>query len=164
VTAEPVFGVSRPWFPAQVDLRVSADSAAGRVELPLEPNTASDGDPEVLWLSPDEWLFVGSSSGERGGSLVRRLDEALGAVHHSVVDVSANRAAFDLFGTARVEVLSKGCGLDLHPRTWSTGRCAQTLLAGVPVMLHERGSMTRVLVRPSFVPYLDRWFSAAAPR
>jgi sarcosine oxidase subunit gamma len=85
-------------------------------------------------------------------------------VHHSAIDVSANRAAFDLLGSDRLEVLSKGCALDLHPRSWRAGRCAQTILAGVPVILQERASMTRVLVRPSYVPYVDRWFAESAPR
>jgi sarcosine oxidase, subunit gamma len=182
VTAEPVFGVSRPWFPAQVDLRVAPASASGRVDLPLEPNTASGPDPDVLWLGPDEWLFVCSSPARdlggrarRGGAddargsveaaaLVRELTSALAGAHHSAIDVSANRAAFDLSGRDRLEVLSKGCGLDLHRRTWFAGRCAQTLLARAPVILHERAATTRVLVRPSFVPYLDRWFAAAGPR
>jgi sarcosine oxidase, subunit gamma len=164
VTAEPVFSVSRPWFPAQVDLRVSPASASGHLKLPLEPNTASGGDPEVLWLGPDEWLFIRHSPDGGAASLMEDLERNLEGVHHSAVDVSANRAAFDLFGTHRLEVLSKGCGLDLHPRRWSAGRCAQTLLARVPVILHERAAMTRVLVRPSFVPFLDRWFAAAAPR
>jgi sarcosine oxidase subunit gamma len=163
VTAEPVFGISRPWFPAQVDLRVSPASASGHVELPLEPNTARGRDPEILWLGPDEWLFIRHSP-SGGASLILDLERALEGVHHSAVDVSANRAAFDLFGTDRLGVLSEGCGLDLHPKTWVAGRCAQTLLARVPVILHEREAMTRVLVRPSFVPFLDGWFAAAAPR
>jgi sarcosine oxidase subunit gamma len=149
-----------------VDLRVSAGDAAGRISLPLEPNTAAGEDPEVLWLGPDEWLFVlpAENGYGNGGTLMRELDRALEGVHHSAVDVSANRASFDLSGTDRLMVLSKGCGLDLHPRVWSPGRCAQTLLARVPVILHERGSSTRVLVRPSFVSYMDRWLAAAAPR
>ena len=51
---------------------------------------------------------------------------------------SANRVPIELGGARRFELLSKGCSLDLDPRSWGTGRCAQTLLARVPVILHER--------------------------
>ena len=166
MTAEPVFGGALPWFPVQVDVRVAPEDADSRLELPLEPNTAAGQDPEILWLGPNEWLFVrpDPEPDADGEALARTLGEALAGVHHSAIDVSSNRAAFDLLGSDRLEVLSKGCGLDLHPRAWRDGRCAQTMLATVPVILHERASMTRVLVRPSYVPYLDRWLGDSAPR
>jgi sarcosine oxidase subunit gamma len=34
------------------------------------------------------------------------------------------------------ELLAKGCSLDLHPRAWEPGRCAQTSIARVSVLLH----------------------------
>jgi sarcosine oxidase subunit gamma len=114
----------------------------------------------VLWLGPDEWLMAA----DRGtaGSIVVELDAALDRVHRSVLDLSSNRAAIDLTGGGRLEVLAKGCGLDLDPRSWRPGMCAQTLLARIPVILHERETGTRVLVRPSYLPYLTAWLDDAA--
>jgi sarcosine oxidase subunit gamma len=152
------FGAAEVAFLAQVDLRVDAE-LAGRVpfELPLTPNrwTATAG-MEALWLGPDEWLIVGGPGSALAVVLV--LEAAFGGVHHSVVDVGANRAVVELAGDGRLDLLAQGCGIDLHPRAWRDGMCAQTLLARVPVILQERADATRVFVRPSFAGYLVDWF------
>jgi sarcosine oxidase subunit gamma len=148
-------------FLAQVDLRLHA----GAVEraphpLPTRPNTAwEEGPRAALWLGPDEWLVLGPPGA--GPAIVAEYHRALEGLHRSVVDVSANRVALELSGPRAKDVLAKGCGLDLHPRTWTTGRCAQTLLARVPVILQERAETTGVLVRPSYSTYLVDWLLEA---
>ena len=150
-------------FLAQVDLRLDP-LEAGRAPypLPLEPNTAwEDGARAALWLGPDEWLVLGRPGD--GAAIVSELEAALASVHHSAVDVGANRVALELAGPRSKEVLSKGCSLDLDPRGgWAAGRCAQTLLARVPVILQERAETTGILVRPSFANYLVDWLIDAA--
>src|SRR5207244_8831636 len=89
------------------------------------------------------------------------LEDALGGLHRSIVDVSASRAVFELNDADRHDILAQGCGLDLHPRFWWDGMCAQTLLARVPVILQETHDATRVFVRPSFVRYLADWLADA---
>src|SRR5438309_1103652 len=133
---EPVVAISEPWFPAQVDLRVGSTEG---LDLPLVPNTWTTGSGgwEWLWLGPDEWLAASSDGSSKA--------------------VSAERAVIDLAGEGRFELLSHGCGIDLHPRSWTAGMCAQTLLARVPVILQERGDGTRVFVRPSFAEWLRSW-------
>jgi sarcosine oxidase subunit gamma len=152
-------------FLAQVDLRLDP-GVAGRAPypLPVEPNTAwEEGPRAALWLGPDEWLVLGPPGAAR--DIVAELLEALGGTHRSIVDVSASRVALELSGPDAKEVLSKGCSLDLEPRGgWIPGSCAQTLLARVPVILHERAETTGVLVRPSFAEYLVDWLIAAAGR
>src|SRR5690242_2632738 len=108
---EPRVAISEPWFPAQVDLRVGSPEG---LELPLVPNTwttRSDG-WEWLWLGPDEWLAV--SPDGTSGELIAELEQTLDGGHRSVVDVSAGRAVIELAGDARHELLSHGCGIDLH--------------------------------------------------
>ena len=46
------------------------------------------------------------------------------------------------------------CPLDLDPRVWARGRCAQTLLGRAQVVLQERTKTTGILVRPSFADYV----------
>ena len=106
----------------------------------------------------------GSCSGppHAGAEIVAELDSALTDVHRSVVDVSANRVAIELGGPGRAELLSKGCPIDLHPLAWTTGMCAQTLLAKAQVILHERADTTGLLVRTSFADYLVDWLLAAS--
>jgi sarcosine oxidase subunit gamma len=141
-------------FLAQVSLRLDASLAArAPMPLPLEPNTVwDDGARAALWLGPDEWLVTGPAG--TAGDLVAELEAALDGLHRSIVDVSANRVVLVLGGPDRLEALASGCTLDLHPRHWREGMCAQTLFAKAQVILQERGDTTRVLVRSSFAGYV----------
>jgi sarcosine oxidase, subunit gamma len=137
---------------AQVDVR--ADSGDLPFEAP-EPNAATRWNGrDVLWLGPDEWLVVGEAGTE--GEVVSTLSDALAPRHASVVDVSANRIVFDL--PDALDLLSTACGIDLDPRRWRPGMCAQTLLGHAQVILQQRDERTtRVFVRPSFAGYfVDR--------
>jgi sarcosine oxidase subunit gamma len=150
VTAE----LLKAGFPVQLGIRAEPGSPAAAqvgealgVPLPLEPNTvASAGGVDVLWLGPDEWLAVGSPLREAG------IEGA------ALVELSANRVAFELSGPGSREVLASCCALDLHPRAFGEGRCAQTLLAQAQVIVQQTGPEAfRILVRPSFAAYVAAW-------
>jgi sarcosine oxidase, subunit gamma len=114
--------------------------------FPTEPNTTAG---DVLWLGPDEWLVLGG----------REEDYPNAA---AVVDVSASRVCFELSGDDVEDVLAQGCTLDLHPSVFEVGRCAQTLLAQTQVILHRTDpARFRLLVRPSYAPYLRMWIEDA---
>jgi heterotetrameric sarcosine oxidase gamma subunit len=126
-------------FLTQVDLRVPpANPAMARIEratglvLPREPNrVAGDESNAALWLGPDEWLLIAPDGhAERVNRAVRA---ALADSPGSVVDVSANRTTLRLSGTMARQVLEKICALDLHPRAFHPGQCAQTLLGRTQV-------------------------------
>jgi sarcosine oxidase, subunit gamma len=143
---------------AQSDLRAELG------DLPFdapEPNTATTwGERDVMWLGPDGWLVVGEAGTE--GEIVRALGDALDGRHASIIDVSANRIAFDLQDA--LELLSTACGLDLDPGRWTPGMCAQTLVGHAQVILHQRDERTtRVFVRPSFATYLIDRLGIADP-
>lgn len=126
--------------------------------LPREPNTASSaGGRSALWLGPDEWLVVGGEGEE--ALLERVLRSALGGTFGSVVDVSANRTVIELAGSAARDVLAHGCPVDLHPRRFGPGRCAQTLLAKAQVIVHQVNDTPtfQLYVRTSFAWYLAEW-------
>jgi sarcosine oxidase subunit gamma len=145
---------------SQVSIRVDPTSA-GNAGLPTEPNTwVTLGDRDALWLGPDEWLVT--SDAEPSDDVIHGFRSRLAQGHRSLVDVSCNRAALDLGGDDRTRLLSAGCGVDLHPRSWRSGMCAQTLLANVGVLLQERDGVTRVFVRPSFAGHLIGWFARVA--
>ena len=162
----------RAAFPGQVDLRVdpSDTDVRGRLAralgfgLPLEPNTAA-GDPagrHALWLGPDEWLVVGPPGTE--GRLEATLRKALGGAFGAVVEVSANRLVIELEGPTARETLESGCSIDLHPRAFGPGRCAQTLLARTNVLIHQVSDEPRyrLYLRPSFEGYIRAWLADAA--
>ena len=137
--------LSEPVLDAQVSVR-----GAPQPGFPLEPNTTAESDGRlVLWLGPDEWLVVGAGEGDFPGA-------------QAVVDVSANRVAFELEGPLAADLLARGCSLDLHASVFPPGRCAQTLVAHAQVILHRSSDETfRLLVRPSFARYLRAWLEDA---
>lgn len=164
----------RTAFPGQIDLRANPADADVRQRLaralgfglPLEPNTAA-GDAagrHALWLGPDEWLVVGPPGSE--GRLEAAVRKALGSGFGAVVDVSANRLVIELAGPAARETLESGCSIDLHPRAFGPGRCAQTLLARANVLLHQVSDEPRyrLYVRPSFAGYVRAWLADASAR
>jgi sarcosine oxidase subunit gamma len=144
---------------AQVDVRCSAETA-DRLGFPAAPN-AVGGDVArgVLWLGPDEWLVVGLPG--TAGATIAELEDAIGAEHCSVVDVSANRVVLEMSGDDRHELLSTVCSLDLDARSWRPMTCAQTLLGRAQVILQELPGATRIFVRPSFAGYVADLLLAA---
>jgi sarcosine oxidase subunit gamma len=153
-------------FLTAVNLRVDPDSDAARrvgerrgTPLPDAPNTVADaGSRCVLWLGPDEWLVVGPD-GDAPALLALLGDEP-----DSVVDVSANRTTVQVSGPSARDLLEKGCTLDLHPRAFGVGRCAQSTVAKAQVVLWQTADtpVYRLLVRGSFSGYLADWLIDAA--
>ena len=132
--------------------------------LPTEPNTVGEGaQARALWLGPDEWLLV-TGPGEESG-LRDRIEAALAGRSFAVCDVSGYYTTVELEGRSARDVLEKGCTLDLHPRAFAPGRCAQTLLSHAGIVLRPlRGdaSAFELIVRRSFADYLFVWVEDAA--
>jgi sarcosine oxidase subunit gamma len=144
-------------------------AAVGRaldVLLPNEPNTtAARGQLTVLWLGPDAWLLAGPPGD--GGSRIDGLRQALADLHAGITDVTDGRVALRLAGPDAREVLAKGCPLDLHPRAFPPGSCAQSLVAKASVLIHllddepGRGPTFDLYVARSFAHYLWTWLDDA---
>jgi sarcosine oxidase subunit gamma len=152
MTAEPPVPIDL----AQIDVRATADLLP--FAAPVENAVSTWNDRDVHWLGPDEWLVVAEP--KAAPTIVRELEDALSGHHRSILDVSANRIVFELMDG--LEVLSSGCGLDLHPARWHPGMCAQTLFGQAQVILHQRDERTtRVFVRPSFERYVINLLTAS---
>jgi sarcosine oxidase subunit gamma len=133
------------------------------VPLPLQPNrVASMRTLRTLWLGPDEWL-VTSPEG-MAPDLLGRLTRALAERHAQVTDLSASRAVIEVSGHRGRDLLQKGCGLDLHPRAFGPGCCAQTLFAKLPVIIDQVAAapLYRLFVRRSAARWLAEWLIDAA--
>lgn len=128
--------------------------------LPLAPNTFSTADGRVYWLGPDEWLVVGEAA--RIDALAAELTLALRDSHAAVNNLSGGQIALRLTGEPCRDLLAKGCTLDMHPRVFSAGRCAQSGLARANVLLGclEDDSF-ELVVRRSFADYLLLWLQHA---
>ena len=110
---------------AQVGLR--ADPSTLPFEQPGPNHTSTWDGRDVMWLGPDEWLVLGPP--HASAEIVGELRTALDGSHRSVIDVSSNRVAIELGGPGRFDLLASGCPIDLHPRSWRRGMCAQSLFA-----------------------------------
>ena len=152
-------------FAEQIGLRVRSPVAAylAGVPLPLQANrVASMRTLRTLWLGPDEWL-VTSPEG-MAPELLARLTRALAGRHATVVDLSASRAVIEVTGRRARDLLAKGCGLDLHPRAFGPGCCAQTLFAKLPVIIDQLSAAPayRLFVGRSAARWLTEWLIDAA--
>jgi sarcosine oxidase subunit gamma len=128
--------------------------------LPVVPGSVVDaGSRHILWLGPDEWLIVGPDNDTALTDLLTQEDLAGGGPEGlSVVDVSANRTTIEVRSR---DLLAHGCTIDLHPRAFHAGRCAQTMIGRTQVILWQTSDapVYRLLVRGSFATYLADWLT-----
>jgi sarcosine oxidase subunit gamma len=128
------------------------------VKLPAEPNCAEGISPCALCLAPGEWLIVGEGPMD---ALEHVLASVSGESTCHVVDVSNGNAIFGLEGPLAARILSRGCSLDLHPRVFPPGCCAQTVFAHIPALIHRPsdGAEFRLYVDASYEAYFSAWLA-----
>ncbi len=132
-------------------------------EPPVEANTMIEsGDNRIYWLGPDEWLIV-TPTGQQT-QLATDLRAALKGVFSSVVDYSSGLTLLEISGDNAANLLASDCPLDLHPRVFKPGQCAQTRLAkaGMTIAPMRDGKGFEVIIRRSFADYLGLWLQDAA--
>ena len=93
------------------------------VRAPAAPTASGGVETRVLRLGPDEWLVAA----------MRGTPEI--SADGFVTDVSHGRAVLRVAGREVLAVLAKGCALDLDPRVFAVGACAQTAIAKINVIL-----------------------------
>ena len=78
--------------------------------------------------------------------------------------MSGGQTVITIQGPHARGVLAKGCSLDLHPRVFSPGLCAQTLVAGVGAIIRQIDEKPSydLIVRRSLAEYLAHWLEDAA--
>jgi sarcosine oxidase subunit gamma len=141
--------------------RAFCDLATG-VRLPGQPNTVARGaEYDALWLGPDEWLV--RSLEPRSALLETRLTAALAGQFAAAVDVGSGYTVLEARGARVRDVLARGCPLDLHPRLFAQGQCAQShyFKASIVLVPVERDAY-EIVVRRSFADYFCRMMLDAA--
>jgi sarcosine oxidase subunit gamma len=132
-------------------------------EPPNAPNTVIDsGDNRIYWLGPDEWLIM--TPGGQQDDLKARLHKALSGLFSAVVDNTSGLTTLHITGDNAAALLATDCPLDLHPREFKAGQCAQTRLAkaGMTLSPLANGAGFEVIIRRSFADYLLLWLQDAA--
>jgi heterotetrameric sarcosine oxidase gamma subunit len=109
----------------------------------MPANTIADGDPYAVWLAPGRRLLVGNAG----------LDGEF------VSDVSDGSVAVDISGPRADEILAMASPLD--PASLVPGRCAQTLFAGVKILLYRHAGALRLHVERPLAAWLLDWLRQA---
>jgi sarcosine oxidase subunit alpha len=166
----PTLTVGERAFLGHINLRgdpsdrtfIDAVRRAAGVDLPMDPNTVSEGEScSALWLCPDEWLLLtpAGPSAELASELSNALAKHVAAVNR----LDGGQTVIRIAGPSAREVLAKGCPLDLDQRVFSPGQCAQTRIAktGALIWLIDGEPTFDIVVRRSFASYLWRWLDDA---
>ena len=116
----------------------------------------------IAWAGPEEWFVVGQEEGTSG--LRVALRQAIPEADGAVVDVSSGFTLFSIEGARARHLIAAGCAVDVHPRVFGPGRCAQTLYARTGVCLLQRDETPRfeMMVRRSYAEWLWNWMDASA--
>ena len=137
-----------------------AVQAASGLVLPLDAGSvAIGGESRLCWLGPDQWLL--KTAPAPFGEWERKL--AAAAPDGAFNDVTHGRTTLRLQGPKARDVLAKGCPLDLDAVVFTPGRCAQSLLGHLSVLLDCLGpDEIHVSVTRSYGADLLHWVREAA--
>lgn len=150
----------RSWLPEHVS-GVSSATLDGR-ELPSQVGATVAGQTRVLCVGPAHWLLVTDALGVP--RLREHIEPQLRQQGLAVVDQTHGLAILQVHGRVSRDLLSKGCGLDLHPRIFPPGCCARTRFAQIPVIIECVGEPAKfeLYVARSYLAYLQSWLVDAA--
>jgi len=124
--------------------------------LPVEPNTStSNGNLDVLWLSPDEWMIYLNEN--IFDNLFKEISNFnLG----SVTDVSDQWVCINIRGRKVFDLLSSGSPFDFIEFKNNKNNVTQTLLNHIDVTIHHKElNEINLFVRSSFSEHLVSWFN-----
>ncbi len=148
-------------------LRLGQGAGAGEVwavgarlglDLPQTPNRAVGSRPRLLWTAPLEWTVIDASAEQ-----IMAL-RGLGADMLShYADLTDARAGFRILGDDAARLLGAECPLDLDPAVMPEDRCAQSVFAGMSILLDRRATEDglRLYVDISLAAHLNAWLIAA---
>ncbi|WP_394152670.1 sarcosine oxidase subunit gamma [Loktanella salsilacus] len=108
--------------------------------VPAPREVQVKGDTAVLWMSPDELLFVLPHANV--AEALARIAKVLKGQHHLAVDVSDARAMLRLDGPFAREVIAKLAPVDLHPDTFGPGQVLRSRLGQIAAAFWMSGEQT----------------------
>lgn len=150
----------KSWLPQYVTGGRSV-TLAGQ-ELPALVGGTLAAQPSVLCLGPGEWLLTAEQLDV--DSLRAQIREDLERQGLALVDLTQGLAVLRVEGAGARDLLSKGCGLDLHAKHFPPNHCARTRFAGIAALLHRLAgeSTFELYVARSYLTYLRARLADAA--
>jgi len=142
------------------DFLKAAESILG-VALPTKACTATANDTyRCMWLNPNEWLI--------SMPIEQELDalEKLITLQNDFMSLATlntdSRVGFTISGNEVVELMSKGCSLDMHSK-FVVDSCTVTKFAEIPVILdHVKQAKYNIYVDRGLAHYLWDWMIDAS--
>ncbi|MEO0400681.1 MAG: sarcosine oxidase subunit gamma family protein [Pseudomonadota bacterium] len=112
-----------------------AEALADALGFPTAPNsTKQTSDGVAMTTAPGEWALIAGAADV--DSVFASLRERLAGLGY-VSDQSHSRVKFRIAGGNARALLVKGVPIDLHPREFGAGHCAQTGYGDIGVLLHQ---------------------------
>ena len=119
------------------------------------------GERHIVWLAPDEFMIICEAGKDE--ELTNAINASFESWHVAVTNITDALAAFHLKGDAVRQVLAKGCALDLHHNSFTSGDAAQTMLSHDTVTIMALANDEFIVIcRTSFASYLHDWLCDAA--
>jgi sarcosine oxidase subunit gamma len=141
------------------DAAAAASTAFG-VRLPERLNRAEGSSRAALMLGPDEWLLL--AEGEDAVAIGDALTAAIGALPHSLVDISHRQVGLRIAGRSSILALQSGCPLDLRLAAFPIGMATRTLFHKAEIILWRNGEdRFHIEVWRSFAPFVVGHIEAA---
>jgi sarcosine oxidase, subunit gamma len=130
--------------------------------LPGQVGETLGGTMRVQCIGPGDWLIRSHDS--LLSHLREEFEAGMSKRGACLVDLSDALACFEVAGFAARHTLSKGCGLDLHPRAFPVGRCARTRFAQIPTVVEHLNDSPcfELCVARSHGNYLHSWLIDSA--
>lgn len=140
VDSDPDAGI-RLWPRTLDQVQIDMDPAKiSGVDLPLPApgHAISHSGLRIQSLAPNRWMAIATISDDGASDLEARLRVVFEGTGAALVDQSHGRATLRLSGARSRDLLAKGTGIDLHPRSFAQNRVATTALFHVTVTIDRR--------------------------
>ena len=140
---------------------LAAHAREGGMGLPGTGRVTIGAERLILCLRPERWLILTPPASNDRDEAIAGWQQA-GAALGAAVNLSAGFEALLLQGTRSVEVLARGCRLDLDPQLFPQGHAAATIMAQVQVSLASLPAGLLLLTPASTARHFSAWLSNAA--
>lgn len=132
----------------------------GDIQADKSVGSISGSTVRALCTSPQDWLLVWPPG---SFASVAELADPVVAEGFFLADLSDAYCIWSVAGPSARELLSKGCGLDLHPRQFTEQHCMRTRFAQIAVVVACVGSDEfELYALRSYSQYLHAWLQDAA--
>ena len=99
------------------------------LEFPLESSKVScNNKTRILWTSPNTWLVMSKKE-----DIIQIINMECDNENFAITDISHSRAGIQIFGTESLEVLKKGCPINLNEL--KKNNCAGSVFHGINIVV-----------------------------